>query len=203
MLSQITHSPVVLEIGVDRGVTFLPLANWLARYRTDFFLLGIDVKVQEEVVIMASAVDRVPERQVIDLWQMNSLDALPKIAAAGQQFDLVLIDGDHNYVTVSRELAHLNDITHGRSVVLVDDYDGRWSERDLWYAERPGYEDCDIATKRVASEKQGVKAAVDEFLAANPQWKTYQPIKGEPIVLSRAELVFGPAREQQTEAAVP
>ena len=72
------------------------------------------------------------------------------------------------------------------ALVVCDDYEGRWSERDLWYSERDGYQDVKAATPRVETEKHGVKAAVDEWLAAHPQWQKSQPIKGEPVVLRRA-----------------
>lgn len=182
--------PNVLEIGVDRGVMFLTLMHWLVKHKPEFMIVGIDVKIQDSIPPMIMYVERAYERQHVIFVEDNSLRVLPKIVEHGTKFDLVLIDGDHNYHTVSQELQHVNELTHPGSFVIIDDYDGRWSNRDLWYAERPDYEACEVATKRVSTEKHGVKSAVDEFLDANPSWKMHKPIKGEPVLLTRADVKF-------------
>lgn len=146
--------------------------------------------VQEQVQIVASNLDLSSEQQLF-LLQQNSLEVLPKLVEQKLKFDLILLDGDHNYHTVSNELKYLNDLTHENSLVIIDDYEGRWSNRDLWYAERPDYKDVKDVTLPIDSEKHGVKPAVDEYLQAHSEWKTSQPIQGEPILLSRTEINFG------------
>jgi len=183
-LSKIPHPPTLLEVGVDRGVTFLTLTAFLARVRPEFTIMGVDIMVQEQVKLMLANLDLQPKQQAF-LLEENSLTLLPKIVAQGFKFDVLLIDGDHNYHTVAQELLQLEALCHPHSIVIIDDYEGRWSDKDLWYAERPGYEDNKVATAKVDTEKHGVKAAVDEFLAANPQWKSARPLNGEPIVLAR------------------
>ena len=176
--------PSVLEVGIDRGTTFVPLTVFLARTRDRFDLVGIDIKVQESVALMLANLDLLEEQHAYCV-QGNSLEVLPKVVEQKLKFDVVLLDGDHNYHTVSQELSYLEDLTHPHSLVVIDDYDGRWSERDLWYAEREGYEDVKEATPRVETEKHGVKAAVDEWLEAHPVWQKAKPIPGEPILLMR------------------
>jgi len=179
------HTPSVLEVGVDRGVTFISLAAHLSRAKKEYNLIGVDVLVQESTALTVSFLDRNPDEQRIYLLQGNSLVVLPSLVSQGFKFDVVLIDGDHNYYTVSKELESLNDLTYDHSVVLIDDYNGRWSERDLWYAEREDYSKVDVTTKPVETEKHGVKPAVDEFLQKNPQWRMSKPLNGEPVVLSK------------------
>jgi predicted O-methyltransferase YrrM len=174
-----------LEVGVDRGVTFISLAAHLSRSKKEYNLIGVDVLVQESTALTVSFLDRNPDEQRIYLLQGNSLVVLPSLVSQGFKFDVVLIDGDHNYYTVSKELESLNDLTYDHSVVLIDDYNGRWSERDLWYAEREDYSKIDVTTKPVETEKHGVKPAVDEFLQKNPQWRMSKPLNGEPVVLSK------------------
>lgn len=176
----------MLEVGVDRGVMFIILTAFLARAKQAFTIVGIDVAVQEQVAIMANNFDLTKDQNVV-LVQENSLTALPKLVEQNLKFDVVLIDGDHNYHTVSKELECLEAITHKHSAVIIDDYSGRWSEDDLWYADRPGYEANDRTTKKVDTEKHGVKAAVDEFVAAHPEWKLSQPFGGEPVLLLRED----------------
>jgi hypothetical protein len=177
------YSPSILEVGVDRGCTLIPLVAFLARTRPAFNVMGIDVIAQEQVRLVVQNLDLQREQRVF-LPQENSLDALPKLVAQGIKFDVVLLDGDHNYHTVSEELRHLEALTHDHSIVICDDYSGRWAERDLWYAERPGYEGS-VATHPIDTGKHGVKPAVDEWLLAHPEWCSQQPIKGEPVVLAK------------------
>jgi len=181
-LRQLKRAPHVLEVGVERGVMLMTIATFLTRTHENFVVLGIDIMIQEQVQIMVNYLDRLPTQRVF-LSQANSLDALPKL---GTKFDLVLIDGDHNYYTVTQELQHLDKLTNPDSLVIIDDYNGRWAEKDLWYAERPEYVTNTIATAPVQCTKHGVKAAVDEYLLSHPHWTGSCPIGGEPILLTRS-----------------
>lgn len=183
-ISKLPHAPTILEVGVDRGVTFITLAAFMARTRQEFLLMGVDILVQEQVQLMVKNLDLTQKQQAF-LMPGNSLEVLPQMVEQKLKFDVLLLDGDHNYHTVAKELQYLDALVHGHGIVIIDDYSGRWAEKDLWYAERPGYEDVKDATPRVDTEKHGVKAAVDEFLAAHPEWTSAQPIQGEPIVLAR------------------
>lgn len=111
----------------------------------------------------------------------NSLDFLRRETQS--KYDVVFLDGDHNYFTVSQELDMLKDRVHSDSIIIVDDYEGRWSERDLFYADRESHKDNKIATKTVDTDKHGVKPAVDEFLQKNTNWNKVAPICGEPVIL--------------------
>ena len=178
------HVPTILEVGVDRGVTFLSLAMFLARTRSEFLIIGVDILVQDAVNLLLQNLDLQPKQSAY-LLQGNSLQTLPEMVDQNMKFDVVLLDGDHNYHTVSNELKHLEKLVHDHSIIIIDDYDGRWSERDLWYTERPGYEDVKVATAKVDTEKHGVKAAVDEWLVDHPEWKLSKPIQGEPVLLMK------------------
>lgn len=179
-----TRPPTLLEVGVDRGVSFLSLATFLARSKQEFTALGIDIMIQEQVQIMLHHLDLLPSQQAY-LLEENSLTALPKLKQMKMKFDVLLLDGDHNYHTVSQELLTVPDLVAPDGILIIDDYDGRWSEKDLWYAERPGYEQNANASKKIETDKHGVKAAVDEFIATNPQWRLSKPVMGEPVLLSR------------------
>lgn len=181
-LHQLPHPPALLEVGVDRGVSFLSLAVFLARTKEQFLAVGVDILLQEQVQVMLAHLDLQPKQSAY-LFEGNSLKVLPEMANQGMKFDVVLLDGDHNYHTVSSELRLLERLVHDHSIIVVDDYDGRWSERDLWYAERPGYEDVKVATPKVDTDKHGVKPAVDEWLQEHPEWQLVKPVPGEPIVL--------------------
>lgn len=181
------RSPMLLEIGVDRGVTLIPLVAFLARTRSAFTVIGVDVLVQDQVKLMLNNLDLQPSQQAWYLEQ-NSLDCLPKLVEQGLKFDVVLLDGDHNYHTVAEEMKYVEALTHPNSLIICDDYDGRWSERDLWYAERAGYETVKTVTAKVDTEKHGVKPAIDEWLDNHTDWQKAKPIPGEPILLMRKSI---------------
>jgi predicted O-methyltransferase YrrM len=182
-LSKISE-PRVLEIGLDKGITTIPLTVFMSRLHKSFEFFGIDVLLQESLLITLSNIDR-SQQQKIKLFENNSLELLPKLVASNEKFDVILIDGDHNYHTVINELNYLNDLSKKESLIIIDDYNGRWAEKDLWYAEREGYEKVEDATKRIDTEKRGVKAAVDEFLSKNDEWESSFLMQGEPIVLKK------------------
>lgn len=178
------YTPSVLEVGVDNGVSYITLATFLARTRKNFVIAGVDVLLKEHLKLTLSGLD-VAEGQQMFLIENNSLTVLPNLIEEKMKFDVVLLDGDHNYYTVQKELEYLEALTHDHSLVIVDDYDGRWANRDLWYAERPEYENVKNVTPKIDSEKQGANVAIDEWLVTHPDWVLSKPIEGEPIVLSR------------------
>lgn len=196
-LIQAGVEPSFLEIGVDRGVTFLSLVTFLSRATPNFKALGVDVKIQESTQIQLQNLD-LQETQVAQIVSGNSLDVIPMLASGNAKFDMILLDGDHNYYTVKRELDGLVSLLNEHGSIIVDDYDGKWSDKDLWYSERPEYADVESATKKVETEKQGVKAAVDEWLEQNPEWKLVKMMQGEPVVLSR----HVPTQEETVETNV-
>ena len=181
------HPPSFLEIGLDRGVTFIPLVVSLCRNREKFCAVGVDIIVQEQLKLTLQNIDYSSGQEVL-LHEMNSLDFLPLLVEQHAKFDLILLDGDHNYYTVSRELKLITQLVSPHSIVFVDDYSGRHATSDMWYAERPGYERATNATMPVDTDKHGVKAAVDDFVAANAGWKMLGPHVGEPVVLCNKAL---------------
>lgn len=62
--------------------------------------------------------------------QMMSIDALPTLPKA----DVVLIDGDHNYFTVSRELAILCADPATMPVILLHDVGWPYGRRDMYHS---------------------------------------------------------------------
>lgn len=183
-LTKLKHNPAVLEVGVDRGVTLIPVAAAMAAAHEDYLYVGIDVNIQDSVKLMVHYLGLGPHTNLI---QENSLKLLPKMVLQEMTFDVVLLDGDHNYHTVKTELESLDKLVRPGGFAIIDDYDGRWSNKDLWYAERDGYENNDLTTPRVETEAHGVKPAVDEWLVEHPGWRLLKPIPGEPVILARAE----------------
>lgn len=173
------ENPKILEIGVSTGITAFSLIQRLCMSHASFIYEGVDIEISDAVNLTLLYFNR-GKNHNINLVTKNSLEFLEK---TDQIYDIILIDGDHNYYTVEKELSHLGKISHNKTLVICDDYHGRWAEKDLFYAERPEYSDNKIATKRIDSDKAGVKNAIDDFLKNNDQWVKFTPIPGEPVVL--------------------
>lgn len=171
------QNPKILEIGVLSGITTFSLIHRLSHTHSSFLYEGVDIIIRPDVSWTIDSMS--PPREFITLYEMNSLDFLKQNKNI---YDVVLIDGDHNYYTVSKELSYLNAITHNNSLVIIDDYHGKWAEKDLWYGEKDEF-NSKHATKRVETDKCGVKPAVDDFLKENKQWTKNISWDGEPVVL--------------------
>ena len=117
----------------------------------------------------------------------NSLDFLESYRSidAGP-FDLVLIDGDHNYDTVQKELSYLNFITHDLSLVICDDYGGRHANKDDFYERYDTHKDLEHLSTHLDTNtnKGGVTKAIDEFLEQHTEWNAIAT-QTEPVVLTR------------------
>ena len=187
--------PNILEIGVDYGQSALPLIHNLCIDGNDFMYNGVDIKIRGEFLEQAIQMNNVfihsvnspnHEKTNVTLWHGNSLNVLPALRDAKLKFDLILIDGDHNYFTVSRELEIIKDMMYPSTLVICDDYHSRWAEKDLYYGEKDTYADNSLATKRLKiigeTEKVGVKNAILDFLKDNTELSLKSYV-GDPCFL--------------------
>ena len=105
-----TDRPVkIIEIGIDRGSTLFALNNNLNLLGVPFEYYGIDIFIQDHVPVMDWTFYQRYENNKINLIEKNSLNYLKE---CNEIFDVILIDGDHNYRTVSEELSHIDKISH-------------------------------------------------------------------------------------------
>ena len=178
------ENPKILEIGVSAGITTVALFHRLSHSHRSWEYTGVDIWLQPEMIEKVRWMGINPSNY--DLRQENSLKFLEE---TNKKYDIVLIDGDHNYYTVKRELQHLNKICHDDTVVICDDYSGMWSETDLFYGEKEEFKNIEIATKRIDEEKQGVKPAIDEFVKENEDWVLFTT-PYEPVFLTRRTSKF-------------
>jgi SAM-dependent methyltransferase len=175
-------NPNILEIGVDVGQTLLPILNTYTLARAPFRYTGLDIRKDENLSgILTQCL--LLEGQNIKYEQVNSLEWLPKCQ---EKFDLILIDGDHNYFTVIEELKHMDRLLAPNGVIICDDYQwSKWSKEDLYYATRDSHEGLTEATEPVETEKHGVRAAIDDFLSENDGWKMSLPLNSEACLIQR------------------
>jgi len=212
--------PSVLEIGMDRGQTSLPLLHNLVNITGgEFFYVGIDIKPNMDLVEqvlqmrdlrtviikmdtgeeMEASLDKTEKKNfpvnTMIIWG-NSLDVLPVLKKRNVRFDLVLIDGDHNYDTVSQELSFLKDITYPASMVVCDDYNSeRHSNKDssyISYESHSGVVDKFTDLDLDSAKGVGVNQAIDHWIKENePEgWACRFIPDLEPAVLTPLALSY-------------
>lgn len=194
-LFSINQKPIkILEIGVDTGISLFALNNNMNILNIPFEYTGIDIKIQSHIDILRYTFFQTNQNK-IDLIEKNSLEYLKECK---EVFDIIMIDGDHNYKTVYQELSFINKISHENTLIICDDYFGRWSKKDLYYSQREGYEDIDIATPYEKSEKNGVGTAIDDFLEGNSKFYSFKLMEGEPIcIINKENKIIKEERRQQ------
>ena len=188
------RKPKVLEVGIDKGQTTFPLVHNMSFFE-GFTYIGLDISVQPIVVeqlsqyahVSLGGIDDLTGRDAL-LMEVNSLDWLALNQERKTKFDLVLIDGDHNYKTVLRELELVQAVIHPRTIIVCDDYNGQWAEKDLYYSDRESYKENNLATPSEESDKQGVRTAVDEFINKNQHWSLKTLDNHDPAFLFRNDV---------------
>jgi len=199
--------PRVLEIGIDQGHSCFPIIHNLVSIFDKFEYVGIDIQINSKITDGLVQMSGVKIRESLEcndfnvsIHQSNSLSLLPKIVESGEKFDIIFVDGDHNYFTVSSELAMIENICHPHTIIICDDYFGRDSLNDSFYSEREEFtslrqniENLPVvdefgnfhivhnkATPPIYIEPgdfeyQGVRRAIDEFVQDRPGWviRTY------------------------------
>jgi len=171
----------LLEIGVLRGVGTLQLLEWCGE--NGAHLTSIDPvawegdipeqfkppfegykykrgqKEFDDYVMVPNGLEETFRLGLDRYWtccKERSLDYLASSEFHG--FDLYLIDGDHNYYTVTRELDLIHKYFNPGNVLLFNDVAGNCARRDLYYD--PEF----IPAEYIGGRKQGVLTAINDFL---------------------------------------
>lgn len=101
--------------------------------------------------------------------KMRSLDYLGSSGFNG--VDAYLIDGDHNYYTVSNELRLIHEKGCPNHLLLLNDVVGEVARRDQYYD--PTF----IPHEYILSDKQGVLTAIEDFLDSLSQKRLWWRVR--------------------------
>jgi hypothetical protein len=113
----------VIEVGADRGDFTAALLDWAAAAGAR--VTAIDPEPAEELLALAT---RRPE---LNLIREPSPDALDGALPAGA----IILDGDHNYWTLTQELRTIAERSEGRlPLLLLHDIGWPHARRDTYYA---------------------------------------------------------------------
>ena len=175
----------VVEIGAMKGRTTRELLEWAEKNGSS--VTAVDPAPHEELLALKA------ERPELELVRELSLDALRHMPLP----DAVLLDGDHNYYTLSRELALISERASGVRMPLIFLHDVAWplARRDQYAApERipaehrhpyahgvalapgePGVVRAGLRYEWVASmeggARNGVLTAIEDFMAEHQRMR--------------------------------
>lgn len=178
----------ILEIGVDRGQTSLPLLHNLISNNVDFVFIGVDIRLDDCYFNQLVQMDGVNLGSNYHYVIKNSLDWFPEFTAANPdfKFDVILLDGDHNYQTVTRELEFFDQISFPHTLCVLDDYNGKHADKDDYYADKESHQGLDHKEFDRESSKKGMQNAINDFLASNDKWKLLDlNPQWEPVIITR------------------
>ncbi len=170
----------IVEIGSLRGENTFKLLDYCRHCDAECVI--IDPKPQYNIGLLKAYYG-----DLVQIKEQFSLDALPDIPA----YDLILIDGDHNWYTVFHELKHVEAMAErtGRfPIVLFHDTDWPYGRRDMYYFpesipeayrqpyaqkgmepgrselfESGGFNAIALNALREHGERNGVRTAIEDF----------------------------------------
>lgn len=120
-----TEPTLLVEVGAYAGDLTRLLVDWAAIQDRQVRVLAVDPAPQDGLVVL----DR--ERPELELIRETSLEALPRIDLP----EVVILDGDHNYWTVSEELRLIAQRGGGAALPLILLHDVIWphARRDDYF----------------------------------------------------------------------
>ena len=206
------NQPMILEIGVDRGQTALPLLHNLScTCKEGFRWIGVDVQFDDTFCNQVLQMIGLAGGMIVNLeklnfrgssWntaflKMNSLDAMSKMVDIGLRFDLIMIDGDHNYATVFEELKLAKQLSHESTIIIADDFRGKWAREDCFYKDRPTHADNELLHRpthvlededsKTSKNKKGVRTAIEDWIISEKDY-TLLDIQKDAVVIFRKNI---------------
>jgi len=114
-----THKPTrILEIGFNAGNS----AEFLLRAHPEIEVVSVDIGAYDYVRTAKHAIDRFyPGRHTLILG--DSTQAIPKLTKMlrSSPFDLIFIDGGHEYPVATADLRNCRALAHPDTIVIMDD----------------------------------------------------------------------------------
>src|SRR3954471_22025046 len=177
-----TEAESVIEVGAFRGATTRDLLDWGATRGVR--VTAVEPVPPAELLALAS------EHPELELIRETSLEALQRIQLA----DAIILDGDHNYYTASRELKLIEERAPGAGMPLLILHDVGWplARRDAYEApeqipeehRQPMAHDVGVApgepgvvpgglfysnvAAREGGPRNGVMTAIEDFIGERP-----------------------------------
>jgi len=183
----------IVEVGVGMGDNTRQLVSYCESRGAVLYIVDTHLRVEKELL----------QHRQVRFYEGRSVDFLKDFPGA----QIYLIDGDHNYYTVSTELRLIEKAYTGEGPLLILVHDTGWpcGLRDSFYdpatieaqlppvssttgplpwregLDRWGFGAGEVYwAKAAGGEKNGVRRAVEDFVAEHAGWKRayYTPFYG-------------------------
>jgi hypothetical protein len=177
------EAKTIVEIGAFHGKSTEEMLEWVGAHGAR--LIAVDPEPQPDLIEFAAS------RPELDFVEKTSHEALPELPDA----DAIIIDGDHNYFTLSEELRLISVRSPGPAMPLLLLHDIGWplARRDAYYVpdripaehrqplardtflvpDDPGTVDEGMPFACVAAReggtRNGILTAVEDFLEEQPE----------------------------------
>ena len=164
----------ILEIGVYEGANTAKILRWCKSNRSH--LTSVDPcewigdtlpksfrapYKNKSLKLIPKYLINIYEKSIEKFWSVKKKTSLDYLKNEKKKFDLIILDGDHNYYTVLNELNSLKKNLADNYCIILNDVYGKWSRKDQYCDIR------DIPSEFQNPKKQGVMPAIDEFLNRN------------------------------------
>ena len=177
----------LLEIGVLKGRHTYSLLNWCQSKNCE--LTSVDPtpwtgnipeeykpgakgftykrgRHSEKEYLFPRHIEKIFSEGLDNKWTCVKALSLDFLQECRNEFDVVFIDGDHNYYTVINELNYLHKIIPLQGIIFIHDV----SNPDCAYKDYY-YDYTQIPEDFRNGEKQGVVNAINDFLADHPEFE--------------------------------
>ncbi len=122
----------------------------------------------EKDVLIPHCIEKIFEEGLQTHWTCIKSLSLPFLAGCQESFDVVFVDGDHNYYTVLHELTYLAALITPQGRIFIHDVTNPSCAYQDYY-----YDFTLIPEAFRGKDKQGIVTAIDDFLKQFPDF-TYQ-----------------------------
>jgi Methyltransferase domain len=197
---EVAGASSVIEIGADRGMLTAELLDWAGESRR---IVAVDPEPHRELEALARS------HSELRLIRDTSHSVLAEVALT----DAIVLDGDHNYFTLSEELRIIGERAPGAELPLLLFHDVCWphARRDSYYVperipeehRQPLVKDASVipgepgvveqglpldwAAAREGGSRNGVLTAIEDFVAGRDDVRlvTVPAFFGVGVVWSR------------------
>ncbi len=115
--------------------------------------------------LVPTYIERIFSESMKKSWTCKKSLSINYLSTCSERFDIVFIDGDHNYYTVINELTLLSKLLSSEGCIFIHDISNPSCAFTDFY-----YDYTTIPKDLIDKEKQGIITAIDDFISLFPSF---------------------------------